>query len=93
MGFLAWIVTGFIAGALAQRVTGAERGGCISTIVVGVLGALIGGALFNAVGQRGIGEFGLWSILVAFLGATLLLLVLQAIGLRRGRRRRRRRRR
>jgi uncharacterized membrane protein YeaQ/YmgE (transglycosylase-associated protein family) len=88
VGVLAWIVTGFIAGALARAVTGHDRRGCLYTIVVGILGALIGGALFNAAGERGIGDFGLWSILVAFVGACLLLLVLQAVGGRRMTRRR-----
>lgn len=88
MGVLAWIVTGFIAGALAQSVTRTDRAGCLYTIVVGILGGLIGGALFNAAGERGIDDFGLWSIVVAFLGACLLLLVLQALGGRRAPRRR-----
>ncbi len=88
MGVLAWIVTGFVAGALAQAVTRTDRQGCLFTIIVGVLGGLIGGALFNAAGERGIDEFGLWSIVVAFLGACLLLLVLQAVGGRKPQRRR-----
>lgn len=88
MGVLAWIVTGFIAGALAQGVTRTDRQGCLFTIIVGVLGGLIGGALFNAAGERGIDDFGLWSIVVAFLGACLLLLALQAVGGRRPQRRR-----
>jgi uncharacterized membrane protein YeaQ/YmgE (transglycosylase-associated protein family) len=48
-------------------------------MVVGILGALIGGVLFNAFGSQGITHFGWWSLLVAFVGASLLLLVLQAI--------------
>ena len=47
--------------------------GCIGTIVVGVLGGLIGGALFNWAGGDGIGDFGLRSMFVAFVGAVLLL--------------------
>jgi uncharacterized membrane protein YeaQ/YmgE (transglycosylase-associated protein family) len=74
--WLGWIVTGFIAGGLARMATGSSKRGCLGTIAVGVLGALLGGYLFTAVGQRGIGEFDLWSIFVAFIGASLLLLVL-----------------
>jgi len=80
MSIIAWIVVGLLAGGLARRVTGAQKRGCIATTVIGVVGALIGGALCNAAGTRGITHFGLWSVLVAFLGATLLLAVIQALG-------------
>lgn len=82
MGILAWLVVGFAAGALARWVTGSTQRGCIATIVVGILGALIGGALFRwATGDEAstFDDFDLGSIAVAFLGAVLLLLVLQAI--------------
>jgi uncharacterized membrane protein YeaQ/YmgE (transglycosylase-associated protein family) len=80
MGVLAWIVVGFLAGGLARVATGAPKRGCLGTTVVGILGGVIGGALFNAAGERGIDEFSLWSVLVAFVGAALLLLVLEALG-------------
>jgi uncharacterized membrane protein YeaQ/YmgE (transglycosylase-associated protein family) len=55
-------------------------------MVIGILGGIIGGALFNLIGDEGITDFSLWSILVAFVGACLLLFLLQALGLnRRGR--------
>ena len=79
MGLLAWIVVGLLAGWLAGMVTGRRDQGCITKIVVGVIGALIGGALDNAAGGEGIGEFGLRSVLVAAVGATIFLFVLQAI--------------
>jgi uncharacterized membrane protein YeaQ/YmgE (transglycosylase-associated protein family) len=80
MSILSWIAVGFIAGALAQTATGAQRRGCLGTMAVGVLGGVLGGALFNAAGERGMTEFGLWSVLVAFVGASALLLVLEALG-------------
>jgi uncharacterized membrane protein YeaQ/YmgE (transglycosylase-associated protein family) len=79
VSILGWIVVGFIAGALATRITKYNRRGCVFSIIVGVIGALIGGALFSAVGGDGVTRFDLESILVAFVGAVLLLLVLQAI--------------
>jgi uncharacterized membrane protein YeaQ/YmgE (transglycosylase-associated protein family) len=82
MSILGWIVVGLIAGLFATWVTGVRRRGCLFTIVVGVIGALIGGALFTAAGARGIDHFDLWSILVAFIGAVLFLLVLEAIARR-----------
>ena len=78
-----------IAGALARWVVRDDRSGCIYTMVVGVLGALIGGALMQAVDERPLDEFSIRTVLVAAVGAVLLLLVLQAIGGRRAQGRRR----
>ena len=84
MGIFGWIVIGLLAGGLARWIVKDDRSGCIYTMVVGVLGALIGGALMNAADSRGVEEFSLRSIFVAALGAVLLLLLLQAIGGRDG---------
>jgi uncharacterized membrane protein YeaQ/YmgE (transglycosylase-associated protein family) len=87
MTILGWIVVGLIAGTLARWVTGARRGGCLVTIVVGILGGLIGGALFQLVTDSdtdAMDDFDIGSVFVAFVGAVLLLLVLEAIS--RGRR-------
>jgi uncharacterized membrane protein YeaQ/YmgE (transglycosylase-associated protein family) len=84
VNILGWIAVGLIAGTLASWVTREERRGCIYTLVIGVLGALIGGAIAQAAGSEGLGDFSWRSLLIAFLGACLLLLVLQAIGGRRG---------
>jgi uncharacterized membrane protein YeaQ/YmgE (transglycosylase-associated protein family) len=74
VGLFGWIVVGFIAGAVARAVTGGGWNlGCLGTIVVGVVGGLIGGMLFNAAGDEGIGDFGLRSMFVAFVGAVVLL--------------------
>jgi uncharacterized membrane protein YeaQ/YmgE (transglycosylase-associated protein family) len=86
MGIMGWIVVGLLAGGLARMATGSEKRGCLATMVIGILGGVIGGALFNAAGNRGITDFGLWSILVAFVGACALLFILQALGVA-GRRR------
>jgi len=75
MGVLSWVVVGLVAGALAGVATGKRVQGCLPTILIGVLGALLGGAVFSAAGQDGINDFGLWSIFVAFIGASVLLLV------------------
>ena len=91
MSVIAWIVVGFVAGGLARTATGARKRGCLGTIAVGVLGGVLGGALFNAAGERGITEFGFWSVLVAFVGASALLLALELVTGRSGRRRRARR--
>ena len=85
MGLLSWIVVGLLAAWIAGMVTGTRAEGCLTKIAVGVLGALIGGALARAAGYEGIDEFGLRSVLIAALGSTVLLFVLGALE---GRRRR-----
>lgn len=76
---VAWTATGLLAGVLARWIVGDERSGCIYTVVVGILGALIGGALMQAVDGRPLDDFSIRTVLVAAVGAVLLLLVLQAI--------------
>ncbi len=88
MDFLAWVVIGLIAGGIARMLLRDERSGCVYTMVVGVLGAVIGGALMKAIDERGVNEFSFRSIVVSVLGACLLLLVLQALGARSSRHRR-----
>jgi uncharacterized membrane protein YeaQ/YmgE (transglycosylase-associated protein family) len=80
MGVLSWIVLGFLAGLVGGMVTGARQArGCVPRIVVGVLGALIGGALARAADIGTVSGVNLGSIAIAGLGAVLLLLVLEAI--------------
>ena len=86
---IAWAATGLIAGGLARWVVKDDRSGCLYTVVVGVLGALIGGALMQAADERALDEFSIRTVLVAAVGAVLLLLVLQAVSGRRPRGRRR----
>jgi uncharacterized membrane protein YeaQ/YmgE (transglycosylase-associated protein family) len=89
MTWIGWIIVGFVAGALAKPITGGGwRLGCVGTIIVGVLGGVVGGMLFNLAGDDGIGKFGLRSMFVAFVGAVMLL---AAVGLVTGRGSRQRR--
>jgi uncharacterized membrane protein YeaQ/YmgE (transglycosylase-associated protein family) len=81
MGLLAWILVGAIAGWLAGKVMGGSGFGLIGDIVVGVLGALVGGwlasTLFHMPGA--ISGFNLPTIVVAFLGAMVVLFVARAL--------------
>jgi uncharacterized membrane protein YeaQ/YmgE (transglycosylase-associated protein family) len=80
MGLFSWIVLGFLAGLLGGMVTGARQArGCLPRIVVGILGALIGGALARSAGIGDISGINLGSIAIAALGSVLLLFVLEAI--------------
>ena len=74
MGILAWIVVGLIAGALAKLIMpGDDPGGIIVTILIGIVGAFVGGLVVNLFGGAGVTGFNIWSILVATLGAIILL--------------------
>jgi uncharacterized membrane protein YeaQ/YmgE (transglycosylase-associated protein family) len=85
MEILGWMFVGLLAGGLARMATGSEKRGCIATIVIGILGALIGGALFSAAGSNGI-HGGIGSVFVAFIGACALLFIMQALGVTKRRR-------
>jgi uncharacterized membrane protein YeaQ/YmgE (transglycosylase-associated protein family) len=77
--WISWIIVGLIAGAIAARVVAGRGFGCIADIVVGVAGALIGGYLLGAIFHM-TGSVGFWgSIIVAFIGAAVLLSVLKLL--------------
>jgi uncharacterized membrane protein YeaQ/YmgE (transglycosylase-associated protein family) len=84
MGILAWIVVGLIAGALAKLILpGDDPGGIIITILIGIVGAFIGGFVFSLFGGSGMTGFNIWSILVATIGAIILLLIYRLVAGRR----------
>jgi uncharacterized membrane protein YeaQ/YmgE (transglycosylase-associated protein family) len=74
MGILAWIVIGLIVGVLAKwLMPGPDPGGTIMTILLGVAGAFVGGAIASALGLGSFSGFNIGSIVIAVLGAMLLL--------------------
>ncbi|MBZ6377061.1 GlsB/YeaQ/YmgE family stress response membrane protein [Pacificimonas flava] len=84
MGWLAWIVVGLIAGILAKWIMpGRDPGGFIVTILIGIAGGIVGGWIGASIFGVGMADFGLQSIIVATLGAILLLFLYRLI---RGRR-------
>ena len=78
MGWLAWLIVGGVAGALASAVVH-SRLGIIGDIIVGIIGAFIGGFLFNLIGAPGATGFNIWSVFVAFIGAVVLLAIVRAV--------------
>jgi uncharacterized membrane protein YeaQ/YmgE (transglycosylase-associated protein family) len=77
--WISWIIVGLISGAIAARVVAGRGFGCLADIVVGVAGALIGGFLLGAIFHVS-GTVGFWgSIIVAFIGAAVLLSVLKLL--------------
>lgn len=80
MGLLSWILFGLIAGLLAKLIMpGKDPGGCIVTTILGVVGAILGGFLATLLGFGGISGFDLRSLLIALLGAILLLALYRAV--------------
>lgn len=74
MGLLSWIVFGLIAGAIAKMLMpGKDPGGCILTIIIGVVGALLGGFIATWLGYGGVSGFDFRSFVIAVLGSILLL--------------------
>ncbi len=73
MSWLSWVVVGGIAGVVARAATGVRGAGCLGTILIGIVGGLLGGIIFKAAGGEGINEFSAYSLLVAVVGATVLL--------------------
>lgn len=84
MGILSWIVVGLIAGALGKLIMpGDDPGGFIVTTLIGMAGAVVGGFVVGILGGTGATGFNIWSILVATLGAIILLAIYRAFVSRR----------
>ncbi|HEV7463745.1 MAG TPA: GlsB/YeaQ/YmgE family stress response membrane protein [Methyloceanibacter sp.] len=84
MSILAWIVLGLIAGFIASKLYSGSGQGFLMDIVLGIVGAVLGGYLFTALGATGITGFNLYSMFVAVIGAVVLLAVYHAIAGRSG---------
>lgn len=79
MSFLAWILLGLVAGFIGSKVINKSGEGLILDIVLGVVGAVVGGFLFHLVGLRGVSGLNLWSLLVAVVGAIVVLGAFHAV--------------
>lgn len=80
MDLLLWIVLGLIAGWLASVVMKTDnQQGALEDIILGVVGAVVGGLIFNLFGQAGVTGFNVYSILVATVGASVLIWLGRAI--------------
>ncbi len=80
MGILTWIIIGLIAGVLGKIIMpGDDPGGFIVTILLGILGAFVGGFVVGLLGGSGVTGFNIWSILVATAGAVIVLAVYRAV--------------
>ena len=83
MSILAWLVVGLIAGFLASKVINKTGEGLVMDIVLGIVGAIVGGFLFNMMGMSGGTGINIYSIFVAFIGAVVVLLIYHMVFRRR----------
>jgi uncharacterized membrane protein YeaQ/YmgE (transglycosylase-associated protein family) len=75
MSVIGWIVLGLIAGFIGSKIVNRQGSGIILDIVLGVVGALVGGYLFELAGHAGVTGFNLYSMFVAIIGAVVVLVV------------------
>ena len=84
MTVVGWIVFGLITGFVASRIVAQRGQGCILNVVLGIVGAVVGGAMFTSIGGSGITGFNVYSMFVAIIGAIVVLMIYHAITGRRG---------
>jgi uncharacterized membrane protein YeaQ/YmgE (transglycosylase-associated protein family) len=85
MSFIAWIVLGLIAGFIASKIVNKSGEGFVLDVILGVVGSVVGGYLFQTFGMAGVTGVNLYSILVAVVGAIVVLVIYHALTGRRAR--------
>jgi len=83
MSFIAWIVLGLISGFIASKLVNKSGEGLLLDILLGIVGAFVGGWLFNEFGMAGVSGVNLYSMVVAVIGAIIVLLIYHAVFRRR----------
>jgi len=83
MSIIAWIILGLIAGWIASRVMHGSGSGFVMNLVLGIVGAFVGGLLFSMVGGAGVTGFNAWSLIVATVGAIVVLWLYNAVAQKR----------
>lgn len=83
MSFIAWIVLGLISGFVASKIVNKSGEGLILDIILGVVGAFLGGWLFTMFGMPGVSGLNIYSMVVAVVGAILVLVIYHALVRRR----------
>jgi uncharacterized membrane protein YeaQ/YmgE (transglycosylase-associated protein family) len=79
MSIIAWIVLGLIAGFIASKIVNKTGEGALVDIILGIVGAVVGGFLFNQFGAAGVTGFNLYSVFVAVIGAIVVLVIYHAV--------------
>ena len=83
MSILGWIILGLIAGFIASKIVNKQGEGFILDVVLGIIGAVVGGWLFAQFGSAGVTGFNLYSMFVAVVGAIIILVLYHALFRRR----------
>ncbi|WP_029007240.1 GlsB/YeaQ/YmgE family stress response membrane protein [Azospirillum halopraeferens] len=83
MSIIAWIILGLIAGWIASKIMHGSGSGFLLNLGLGIIGAFVGGFLFSIVGGAGVTGFNIWSLIVATIGAIVVLWVYNALSSRR----------
>lgn len=83
LSWVGWIVLGLIAGFIASRIVNKEGAGLLMDIVLGIVGAVVGGFIFSAFGAVGVTGFNIYSMIVAVVGAIVVLWLYHALAGRR----------
>jgi uncharacterized membrane protein YeaQ/YmgE (transglycosylase-associated protein family) len=79
MSIIGWLILGLIAGFVASKIVNAQGQGIVLDIALGMVGALVGGFIFDAIGGVGVTGFNAWSLLVAIIGSIIVLLLYHAL--------------
>jgi uncharacterized membrane protein YeaQ/YmgE (transglycosylase-associated protein family) len=79
MSIIGWLILGLIAGFVAGKIVNRQGEGIVLDIILGVVGALVGGFIFTKLGAAGVTGFNLYSMLVAILGAVVVLVIYHAV--------------
>jgi uncharacterized membrane protein YeaQ/YmgE (transglycosylase-associated protein family) len=79
MGIIAWVVLGLIAGFIASKIVNHTGSGLVMDMVIGIVGALVGGFIFSFFGAAGVTGFNIYSMIVAVVGAVVVLWLYHAI--------------
>jgi uncharacterized membrane protein YeaQ/YmgE (transglycosylase-associated protein family) len=80
MGIIGWIILGGLAGWIASMIAKTDKSmGVFLNIIVGIVGAGVGGFLFNMLGGQGVTGFNIYSFIVALVGAVILLFIVRAL--------------
>jgi len=79
MSILAWIILGLISGFIASKIVNKTGEGILLDIVLGIVGAVVGGWLFSLLGGHGVTGVNIYSLLVAVVGAVIVLVIYHAV--------------